>query len=268
MLVDSHCHLDRLDYGSKHQDMSEAIQKAANRGVNHMLCVSVGLSSFPQMLEAIAPYPQVFASCGVHPLHQDDEPNDPILLKQLAANPAVVAIGETGLDYFYAPESAQLQRRSFAQHVAVAVELNKPLIIHTRGAQQDTLDVLREGRADKVGGVLHCFTESLEMAEAAIELGFYISISGIVTFNSAKTLRNVVKAIPLTRLLVETDSPWLAPVPYRGEENEPAYTRTVAEFIAELKNISVEEVAAQTTTNFFELFKLAKPQHDAVRGKI
>lgn len=260
MLVDSHCHLDKLEYGKKHGDMAEAIRKAANRGVNHMLCISVGLSTFPDMLAAIKPFPQVFASCGVHPLHHDDEPNDPVLLQQLAADPAVVAIGETGLDYFYAPESAELQRRSFKQHVATAVALNKPLIIHTRNAQQDTLDILREGGADKVGGVLHCFTESLEMAEAAIELGFYISISGIVTFNSASALREVVKALPLERLLVETDSPWLAPVPFRGEENEPAYTRTVAEFIAKLKGVTVEEVAAQTTANFFELFKLAKPQ--------
>lgn len=259
MLVDSHCHLDKLEYGKKHRDMADAVRKAANRGVDHMLCISVGLSSFPAMLEAITPFPQVFASCGVHPLHQDDEPNDPELLEQLAAHPRVVAIGETGLDYFYAPESAELQRRSFEQHVAVAVALNKPLVIHTRSAQEDTLDILRRGGADKVGGVLHCFTESLEMAEAAIELGFYISISGIVTFRSADALREVVKALPLERLLVETDSPWLAPVPFRGEENEPAYTRTVAEFIAELKGVSVEEVAKQTTANFFALFNLAKP---------
>lgn len=259
MLVDSHCHLDRLEYGKKHTDMAEVIAKAARRGVDHMLCIGVSLSTFPDMLAAIKPFPQVFASCGVHPLHQDDEANDPELLLKLASDPAVVAIGETGLDYFYAPESAELQRRSFEQHVAVAVAVNKPLIIHTRSAQEDTLQVLRDGGVEKVGGVLHCFTESLEMAEAAIELGFYISISGIVTFNSAAALREVVKALPLNRLLVETDSPWLAPVPFRGEENEPAYTRTVAEFIAKLKNISPEEVAAQTTANFFELFKLAKP---------
>lgn len=259
MLVDSHCHLDRLAYGQKHADMAEVIGKAARRGVEHMLCISVDLATFPDMLAAIRPFPQVFASCGVHPLHQDDEPCDPALLRQLAADPAVVAIGETGLDYFYAPESAKLQRRAFEQHVAVAVALNKPLIVHTRSAQEDTLAILRAGGADKVGGVLHCFTESLEMAEAAIALGFYISISGIVTFSSAAALREVVKALPLERLLVETDSPWLAPVPFRGEENEPAYTRTVAEYIATLKGISAAEVAAQTTANFFKLFKLAKP---------
>ncbi|ART79349.1 metal-dependent hydrolase [Oceanisphaera avium] len=259
MLVDSHCHLDRLDYGNKHQDMTEVIAKAARRGVEHMLCIGVSLRSFPDMLAAIKPFPQVFASCGVHPLHQDDEANNPELLLSLASDPAVVAIGETGLDYFYAPESASLQRQSFEQHVAVAVALNKPLIIHTRQAQDETLAVLRAGGAEKVGGVLHCFTESLDMAQAAIEMGFYISISGIVTFNSAAALREVVKALPLERLLVETDSPWLAPVPFRGEENEPAYTRTVAEFIANLKGISTEEVAAQTTANFFKLFKLARP---------
>ncbi|ATG73966.1 metal-dependent hydrolase [Zobellella denitrificans] len=259
MLVDSHCHLDKLDYGNKHANMAEAIDKAARRGVDHMLCIGVGLSSFPAMLEAIAPFPQVFASCGVHPLHQQDEQNDPALLRRLAAHPAVVAVGETGLDYFYAPETAALQRQAFEQHVEVAVDLGKPLVIHTRSAQQDTLDILRQGGADKVGGVLHCFTESLEMAEAAMELGFYISISGIVTFRSADALREVVKALPLERLLLETDSPWLAPVPFRGEENEPAYTRTVAEFVAGLKGESLERVARQTTTNFFELFKLARP---------
>ncbi|OYD23924.1 metal-dependent hydrolase [Oceanimonas baumannii] len=259
MLVDSHCHLDKLDYGKKHKSMDEAIAKAASRGVNHMLCIGVGLSSFPDMLKAVEPYPQVFASCGVHPLHQNDEQNDPARLRELASHPSVVAIGETGLDYFYAPETAELQKRSFEQHVEVAVALNKPLIIHTRSAQEDTLEILRKGGASKVGGVLHCFTESLEMAEAAIELGFYISISGIVTFRSADALREVVKALPLERLLVETDSPWLAPVPFRGEENEPAYTRTVAEFVARLKDVPYEEVARQTTANFFELFKLARP---------
>ncbi|WP_116473121.1 TatD family hydrolase [Zobellella maritima] len=259
MLVDSHCHIDRLAYGKKHANIAEVINKAGARGVNHMLCISVGLSSFPAMLETIAPYPQVFASCGVHPLHQNDERFDATLLRQLAADPAVVAIGETGLDYFYAPETRDLQLPAFEQHVATAVELDKPLIIHTRDAQQDTLDILRQGQAQQVGGVLHCFTESLAMAEAAMELGFYISISGIVTFRSADALREVVKALPLERLLVETDSPWLAPVPFRGEENEPAYVRTVAEYIAQLKGISPEQVAEQTTANFFELFKLAKP---------
>lgn len=259
MLVDSHCHLDKLEYGNKHADMAEAIHKAAARGVNHMLCIGVGLSSFPSMLEAIAPFPQVFASCGVHPLHQQDEQNDPALLRRLAAHPAVVAIGETGLDYFYAPETRDIQRRAFEQHVATAVELDKPLIIHTRSAQDDTLDILRRGGAERVGGVLHCFTESLDMAQAAIELGFYISISGIVTFRSAAALREVVKALPLERLLVETDSPWLAPVPFRGEENEPAYTRTVADYVARLKGVPFEQLATQTTANFFELFKLARP---------
>ena len=257
MLVDSHCHLDRLDYGKKHTDMAQAVARAAKREVNHILCVSVDLATFPTMKAAIAPFPQVFASCGIHPLHKD-ELKDLDRLATLAADPQVVAIGETGLDYFYAPETAEVQRESFAHHVNVAVELDKPLIIHTRNAQQETLDILREGQANKVGGVLHCFTESLEMAEAAIELGFYISLSGIITFRSAEALREVVKALPLERLLVETDAPWLAPVPFRGEENEPAYTRTVAECIANLKGVSIEEVAAQTTANFFNLFKLAK----------
>lgn len=257
LLVDSHCHLDRLSYGSKQTDMADVLAKAAAQEVGYFLCVSVTQAQFPTMLAAIAPYPQVFASCGVHPLNQDPGVDASLLLTQ-AADSRVVAIGETGLDYFYSPENKEVQQASFREHIRVARALNKPLIIHTRDAQDDTLRIMREEGAEQVGGVLHCFTESLEMAEAAMAMGFYISISGIVTFKNAAALQAVVKALPLERLLVETDSPYLAPIPHRGRENEPAFVRDVAQFIADLREIPLAELAEATSHNFFELFRLAK----------
>jgi len=256
VLIDSHCHLDRLSYGELHQDIADVLNKARARGVSHFLSVSVTLESFPAMLAAIEPFDNVFASCGVHPLNQE-QGVAPEILRRLASHPRVVAIGETGLDYYYSPENKAIQQQAFATHVEVARELRKPLVVHTRDARDDTLAILRDHGAEQVGGVLHCFTESLPMAEAAMELGFYISISGIITFNNAKALREVVKALPLERLLVETDSPYLAPVPYRGKENQPAYVRAVAEYIAELKGISYEQLAEQTSRNFFALFPAA-----------
>jgi len=257
LLVDSHCHLDRLDYQDKHQDLADVLHKAQARGVSHFLCVSVTLAQFPAMLEMIAPFGNVFASCGVHPLDQDS-PWQPEQLHALAADPRVVAIGETGLDYFYASETHALQQDAFREHIRVAVELGKPLIIHTRDARADTLAILREEGAERVGGVLHCFTEDWAMAEAAMALGFYISISGIVTFRNAGALREVARKIPLERLLLETDAPYLAPVPHRGLQNEPAYVRDVAEFVADLRQMPVEELCAATSANFFRLFSLAK----------
>ncbi|MFG0832197.1 TatD family hydrolase [Aeromonas bivalvium] len=257
LFVDSHCHLDRLSYGSKQTDLADVLAKAAARQVGYFLCVSVTQQQFPEMLTAIAPYPQVFASCGVHPLNQDPGVDASLLLEQ-AKDPRVVAIGETGLDYFYSPENKEVQQHSFREHIRVARALNKPLIIHTRDAQEDTLRIMAEEGADQVGGVLHCFTESLEMAEAAMAMGFYVSISGIVTFKSAAALQEVVKALPLSRLLIETDSPYLAPVPHRGRENEPAFVVDVAQFIADLRQIPLAELAQATSDNFFALFKLAR----------
>lgn len=259
MLVDSHCHLDRLAYGQKHQDIADALAKAEARGVSHLLCVSVTLEQFPAMLDKIAPFPNVFASCGVHPLDQESAWSKE-QLQQLAADPRVVAIGETGLDYFYHPEHKAIQQAAFREHIRVARALGKPLIIHTRDAQEDTLAILREEGAAAVGGVIHCFTEDWAMAEAAMALGFYISISGIVTFRNADRLRDITRRLPADRLLIETDSPYLAPVPHRGVENEPAYVRDVAEYVAWLRNSSVEEIAALTSANFFRLFQLAQPQ--------
>ncbi|WBA10806.1 TatD family hydrolase [Salinivibrio kushneri] len=259
MLIDSHCHLDKLDYDSLHQNVADVLDKAQARGVDYFLSVGVTLDSFPAMLDMIRPYPHVFASCGVHPLDIENG-FDYDRLKALAADERVVAVGETGLDYHYQPELAEQQQAIFRQHVRLAVELNKPLIIHTRAAREDTLAILREEGAERVGGVLHCFTESYEMAQAAIEMGFYISISGIVTFNKATELKDVVRRIPLDRLLVETDSPYLAPVPHRGKQNQPAYVKEVAEYVAMLKGESVETVCDITSRNFFSLFSGANPQ--------
>ncbi len=255
MYVDSHCHLDRLKASGS--NLTETVEFARKRGVQHFLCVCVAVREFDEMLAKVEQYNDVSVSCGVHPLHQEDACSYEALLEK-ASDPRVVAIGETGLDYFYSADTQVVQRRSFIDHIKVANQLHKPLIIHTRDAREDTIRLLKQHKADHVKGVLHCFTESLEMAREAIELGFYISISGIVTFNSAKELREVVKQLPLDKLLIETDSPWLAPVPHRGKENQPGYVVEVAEFIAQLKGVSVEEVANITTQNFYNLFSLTK----------
>ncbi|WP_072054888.1 TatD family hydrolase [Aliivibrio fischeri] len=253
MLIDSHCHLDKLNYDDLHVNVADVLDKAKKQGVEQFLTVGVTLDAFPNMMNMIVEHPEVHASCGIHPLDVDSA-FDLSLFRQYAAHERVIAIGETGLDYFYQPESAPRQRELFEQQVEVAVEYKKPLIIHTRQAREDTLTILKNGKVDKCGGVIHCFTEDWAFAEAAMELGFYISISGIVTFNKASELKDVVRRLPLERLLVETDSPYLAPVPFRGKENQPAYVKEVATYIALLKGKSVEEVAQTTTTNFKNLF--------------
>ncbi|MDF2155951.1 YchF/TatD family DNA exonuclease [Vibrio sp. CAU 1672] len=253
MFVDSHCHLDKLDYDDLHVNVEDVINKAKQANVKELLSVGVTLDSFPKMLEVITPYDNVYASCGVHPLDVESAFSMETL-RQHASHAKVVAIGETGLDYHYKPETAALQKERFEQQVELAVELNKPLIIHTRNAREDTLDILRNGGADKCGGVIHCFTEDLSFAKAALDLGFYISISGIVTFRQATELKNVVQALPLDKLLIETDSPYLAPVPHRGKENQPAYVVEVAACIAQLKGCSIAEVGQKTSNNFRDLF--------------
>ncbi|WP_026294392.1 TatD family hydrolase [Salinimonas chungwhensis] len=255
MFVDSHCHLDRLEQGDT--PLEETLNFARQRGVEHFLCVSVSVKDFDAMYEKVQGFNDVSVSCGVHPLHQEDACSYEKLL-QKASRPEVIAIGETGLDYFYSADTQAVQRQSFIDHINVANVLQKPLIIHTRDAREDTINLLREYKDAGTKGVLHCFTETLEMAEAAMEMDFYISISGIVTFNSAEALREVVKAVPMARLLIETDSPWLAPVPHRGKSNQPGYVVEVAEFIADLKGIPVEQVASATTQNFYRLFDQIK----------
>ncbi|WCE30639.1 TatD family hydrolase [Vibrio sp. SCSIO 43137] len=253
MFVDSHCHLDKLDYDALHDSVADVIQKAKQARVTELLSVGVTLDAFPAMIKLIEQYDEVHASCGVHPLDVES-PFSEQLLREYAGHKKVVAIGETGLDYHYQPETAPLQRQRFEQQVDLAVELNKPLIIHTRDAREDTLAILNNGHAEKCGGVIHCFTEDMPFAQKAMELGFYISVSGIVTFRQATELKAVVKELPLDRLLIETDSPYLAPVPHRGKQNQPAYVVEVAQYIAQLKGISLTEVAKKTTDNFRQLF--------------
>ncbi|MGL5335767.1 MAG: TatD family hydrolase [Enterovibrio sp.] len=256
MFVDSHCHLDKLDYNTLHADVASVVANAKSRGVEHILCVGVSLDSFMPMHSLIAPFANVFAACGVHPLDLSG-PLDVARLEEYASLPKVVALGETGLDYYYDDKSKSEQQQAFAQHISVAKKINKPLIVHTRMAKHDTLALLKSEGAQESGGVLHCFTEDLPMAKAAIDLGFYISISGIVTFNKAAELKEVVKALPLDRLLIETDSPYLAPVPYRGKENQPAYVKEVADYIGVLRGMSGEQIGQITTENFFRLFSFA-----------
>lgn len=258
-LIDSHCHLDRIDLHKEKISFEQMMQNASDAQVQHLLCVAISMDQFPHMVKTAQDYQNVSFSCGVHPLHVGEDKDFKLSqLAELAQQDRVVAIGETGLDYYYSQESIEEQKASFVHHINVANELDKPLIVHTRDARKDTIDILKANQADKCSGVLHCFTENWEMAKAALDINFYISISGIVTFKNAIELQDVVKQIPLERLLIETDSPYLAPVPKRGKQNQPAYVKHVAEFIAELKGVSTEELAEVTTNNFKSLFKQAK----------
>lgn len=256
--VDSHCHLDRLNLEAHGGDFSAMMAATEEAGVSHMLCIGVDLETFPNVQTLAEQYPHVFASVGVHPLYKESREPSVTELLERAAHPKVIAIGETGLDYFYAKEERDWQKRYFIAHIQAARETGLPLVVHTRGAKDDTLNLLREHGGGEVKGVLHCFTEDLDMAQQAIELGFYISISGIVTFRNAESLRDVVRALPIEKLLIETDSPWLAPVPFRGKPNEPRFVANVAECVAELKDVSVEQLGKITADNFFTLFNKAQ----------
>lgn len=254
-LVDSHCHLDFPDFDGK---MASVREEMRANGVTHALCISVNLADFPKVLALAETHDNFFATVGVHPNHEERSPVDAGRLVELARHPRVLAIGETGLDYYRVSGDLDWQRERFRVHVRAARRCGKPLVIHTREAAEDTLRIMREEGAAEVGGVMHCFTESLEVARAAIELGFYISLSGIVTFKNAGPLKEVARKVPLDRLLVETDSPYLAPVPHRGKANRPALVRHVAEEVARLREISLEALASATTGNFFALFKPPK----------
>lgn len=258
MLVDSHCHLDRLDLAAHGGSLDAALDAARARGVGQFLCIGVSADN-AQAVKALAErYADVHCSVGVHPL--DLEPGSAPALDWLLgelAHPRVVAIGETGLDYHYEPEAAELQQEAFRLHLEAARIIAKPVIVHTREARADTLALLREAALPQAG-VLHCFTEDWEMARSALDLGFYISLSGIVTFRNADALREVARQVPADRLLVETDSPYLAPIPHRGKPNLPEYVRDVAEFLATLRGVSLETLAEQTTANFHRLFPLAR----------
>lgn len=256
LLVDSHCHLDRLDLSPFDGKLENALQFAQEQGVGHMLCVCIDLEHFNDILEPARKYDFISASVGVHPnVNEGVEPTVEQLV-QLADDPNIVAIGETGLDYFRSEGDLSWQQQRFRRHIQAAKQTGKPLIIHMRDATEDTLRILKEERADEVGGVMHCFVEDREIAKQALDLNFYISFSGIVTFNSAKELKEVARTLPLDRMLVETDSPYLAPIPFRGKSNQPAYVRYVAECIAELRDTSVEAITEATTDNYFNLFKI------------
>ena len=256
MLVDSHCHLDFPDLA---RNLPEILENMRTNGIGHAICIGVTLQKFPDVLAIAEAHDNLFASVGIHPDYEDEEEVDVAQLVALASHPKVVGIGETGLDYYRLQGDLEWQRQRFRTHIRAAIEVGKPLIIHTRSAAADTLRIMREEGAERAGGVLHCFTESQEVADAAMEMGFYISFSGIVTFKNAVELKEVARSIPLERMLVETDSPYLAPVPYRGKTNQPAYVKYVAEAVAELRGMPFEELAEATTQNFFRLFKQARP---------
>lgn len=259
MFIDSHCHLDRLDLSVYQGDLDQAVEAARQAGVDRMLCIGIDLENGPKVVELAGRYDDVYASVGVHPLDCKEIVPDIDVVRSLADHKKVIAIGETGLDYYYADSEGlqAVQRQSFINHLQLAVELNLPVVVHTRDAREDTIDFIREYGSRESAGVLHCFTESLEMAKSALDLGYYISISGIVTFRNAAALREVVEYIPLDRLLIETDSPYLAPVPHRGKSNEPRFVADVARFIAELKGVSAEAIGEKTSENFFRLFSRA-----------
>ena len=258
MFIDSHCHLDFPEFQSR---LPEVLGNMQSAKVSHALCVSVDLPDFPNVLKLTQDYPNLYASVGVHPDYEDTpEPTFDFLVETALKHSKIVAIGETGLDYYRmgdrSYESMEWQRERFRTHIRASIASEKPLIIHTRSASEDTINILKEEGAQQIGGVMHCFTESYEVAKAAMEMGFYISFSGIVTFKSAKELQETCKQVPLDRMLIETDSPYLAPIPYRGKTNEPAWVSKVGEFVANLKGVSIEELAFNTSNNFFECFHI------------
>ncbi len=256
MFVDSHCHIDFPELVAR---LPELLDNMRANQVSHALCISVTLEDFPRVLALAEQHPNLYASVGVHPDYEEGEEPTLERLLELSAHPRVVGTGETGLDYYRlngrSIADMAWQRERFRTHIRAARQTGKPLIIHTRSSAEDTLRVMREENAREVGGVMHCFTETWDVAKQALDEGFHISFSGIVTFKSAADLQETARKVPLDRMLIETDSPYLAPVPYRGKTNEPAWVRHVGEFIANLRGMPVEQLAEQTSDNFFKLFK-------------
>lgn len=251
-MIDSHCHLDRLNLSGYQGSLNKALIAARLQGVKGFLCIGIDFDNAPDLIQLQSEHEDVWLSLGVHPLDDNLTVNKEELLNW-CGRPEVIAVGETGLDYHYQPETRDAQIDSFIKHLQVAKELEKPLIVHTREAQQDTLDLIKEYGGNSAG-ILHCFTESWEMASEALDIGYYVSISGIVTFRNADNVRYVAERVPIDRLLIETDSPYLAPVPFRGKPNEPAYLPRTAGFLAELRGISLNELVEATTENFHRLF--------------
>jgi TatD DNase family protein len=260
MLVDSHCHLDFPELASQ---LDSVLSLMRDNRVTHALCVSVKLEDFPQVRALAERYPHLYASVGVHPDYEDAGDVSVERLIELADHSKIVAVGETGLDYYRLKGDLEWQRERFRCHIRAARQCGKPLIVHTRSAAPDTLRLMREEKAEEVGGVMHCFTESWDVASAAMDLGFYISFSGIVTFKNAHELKEVARKVPLERMLIETDSPYLAPVPHRGKLNQPGYVKHVAEEIARLRDTPFVDVAAATSENFYKLFKVERNESHA-----
>ena len=258
MFVDSHCHINFPELESK---ISDVLASMAENRVTHALCIGVNLPELPGVLRLASDHPNIYASVGVHPDYEDTPEPSVDTLTELSRRDKVVAIGETGLDYFRVTGDLEWQRTRFRTHIRAARECGRPLVIHTRAAAADTLAIMGEERAGEAGGVMHCFTESWEVAQGALDLGFHISFSGIVTFKNALEIKDVARRVPLERMLIETDSPYLAPVPFRGKLNQPAYVRYVAEEIARLRDIPLEAVAEATSANFFRLFGIADRAH-------
>ncbi len=256
MFIDSHCHLDRIDLRPYNNDFACFMKAAAEHNIEHLLSIAIDLENYDAMLLLVKDYPQISVTVGVHPnVYEGKDPTVDELI-ELGAPENVIGIGETGLDYFRSEGDLDWQHQRFKRHIQAAKALKKPLVIHTRDAKYDTLRILQEENAADIGGIIHCFTEDWEFAQAAMDLNFYISFSGIVTFNNAKAIRDVAKKMPADRFLIETDSPYLAPVPHRGKANYPIYVRYVAECIAELRGVEVTDVAKQSANNFRTLFKL------------
>ncbi|SFH78747.1 TatD family hydrolase [Modicisalibacter xianhensis] len=268
MFVDSHCHLDRLDLAAHGDSLDAALNVARARGVRQFLAIAVTLDGVENLAGIARAHEDVVISAGVHPMHSADDEPSMEAIKACAERFDVVAIGETGLDFHYDTIDRNIQRERFKRHLQAATELELPVIVHTRDAREETLQLIREHTNPAVGGVLHCFTEDIDMAREAVRLGFFISLSGIVTFRNAESIRELARRVPLDRLLIETDSPYLAPVPHRGKPNEPQWVVEVAECIARERGISIDEVAMQTTANFYRLFRAAAPQASAEMRQI
>lgn len=254
MLVDSHCH---LNYKGLIEDQDGVITRAREAGVSAMQNICTTLKEFPDILATAKKYDDIYCSVGTHPHHteEEEEINPEKLIELANSHEKIIGIGETGLDYFYDHSDRKIQRKYFMDHIHASAATKKPIIVHSRSADDDTIDLLTQGMKEKeYPGLIHCFSSTKKLSEKSLDLGLYISIAGIVTFKKAEELQEIVKYLPLDKMLIETDSPYLAPMPHRGKTNEPAYVRHVAEKIADLKGISFEEVAEVTTNNFRKLF--------------
>jgi len=258
MIVDSHCHLDRLELSRYPDGLAGAIAAANEAGVSEMLCVCISDENRQAVLDIASAYPNIYASVGIHPTDVGDDVVPVETLVDWSQAAKVVALGESGLDYHYSGDNAENQKQSFSNHLIAGGQLGLPIIVHTRAAKDDTIALIKDYGSTESAGVMHCFTESWEMAKQALDLNYYISISGIVTFKNADELRDVTRQVPLDRLLIETDSPYLAPIPFRGKPNEPKYVRQVAEYVAELKGVTLEQLAEITRDNFHRLFSRAE----------